>query len=259
MNTNTGEKLDESKTNGLITKIWGPHFWETLHVVSFGYPLEPTEQNKLEYAKFYIAIKNVLPCRYCRESYTNFILHEGRTKLTTDDLKNRETLTKWVYKLHNRVNEKLGVTYGISYEDMCQKYESYRAKCVPSQKSCNMPLHLKANSFRMGELKHSTIIDPKYYHAFKEYAKLRGIHFDDGILDLLKQPRNSELWEKRDKLCWSIIKKMRLDGIPSVEKEGEFKNLPTQYELKLIKMMSTNICCDELEEILKILGDKIKN
>ena len=39
-------KLDDSKTNGLITKIWGPHFWETLHCVSFGYPLEPTEEQK---------------------------------------------------------------------------------------------------------------------------------------------------------------------------------------------------------------------
>ena len=42
---------------------------------------------------------------------------------------------------------------------------------------------------------------------------------------------------------------MRLEGIPSVEKDGEFKGLPTIYELKLISMLCTTICCKELSEI----------
>jgi hypothetical protein len=39
---------------------------------------------------------------------------------------------------------------------------------------------------------------------------------------------------------------MRIQARSSVELEGEYKNLPTVNELKLIKMLCTNICCEEL-------------
>jgi hypothetical protein len=251
-------ELDKSKSNGLITKIWGPHFWEVLHAVSFGYPLEPTNENIIDYKAFFITIKNVLPCRYCRESYQEYVLVDKETKLESKHLINRDELTKWVYNLHNRVNLKLGMTYDISYKDVYEKYESYRAICKPKAKSCSMPLHLKANSFRMGELKHAPVIDTKLLLEFTEYAKLRGVIIDRSILTLQSLPRNDEIWEKRDRLCWKIIKRMRLNGIPIIEPDGIFKNLPTIEELKLFAMMSTNICCDELKEIIKLMKKTMK-
>jgi hypothetical protein len=240
-------ELDDSKTNGLITKIWGPHFWETLHCVSFGYPLEPTEQNKKDYKDFYISVRNVLPCRYCRESYTEFILNEKRSMLTDADLKNRECLTKWVYKLHQRVNEKLGMFYDVKYDDIVKRYESFRAVCVAKAKSCSMPLDLKAQSYQNSEVKHAVVMRIDFFDRIKKYAALRNINFDDSIKKLKDiKNRNDERWLLRDKYCWGIINKMRKAGLSSVELEGEYKNLPTIYELKLIAMLCTNICCEEL-------------
>jgi len=251
MSTNNKDiKLDSSKTNGLITKIWGPHFWEVLHCVSFGYPLNPTEENKRDYKNFYIAVKNVLPCKYCRESYSIFILEEERTKFKDSDFSNRDNLTKWVYKLHERVNEKIGINYGVTYEDVYNKYESFRAQCMPAQQSCNMPIYLKANSYKNADRKHTPIIEVEVMEKIKKYAEKRGVSFDKNIHKLLKLPRDSIEWVTRDNLCYKIIKKMRLDGIPCVEPEGEYKGLPTVYELKLISLLSTNICCKELTEIL---------
>jgi hypothetical protein len=243
--------MTNNKANGLITKIWGPHFWETLHCVSFGYPLEPTEQNKKDYMDFYISVKNVLPCKYCRDSYEKFILSEDETKITDRDLKNRDSLTKWVYKLHCRVNRKIGMDYNISFDDIEKKYESYRAVCVPKAKSCNMPLNLKANSYINAELKHAPVMKIKFFDCIKKYAKLRGIDFSDEIKQILNLKRDSDIWKERDKYCWLLINKMRKKGLSSVEQTGNFKNLPTIYELKLMKMLSTNICCDELNTICK--------
>ena len=73
------------------------------------------------------------------------------------------------------------------------------------------------------------------------------------IVNILKLDRNSPEWILRDSLCYKIIKKMRLEGIPSVEKDGEFKGLPTIYELKLISMLCTTICCKELSELISKL------
>ena len=33
--------------------IWGPHFWYILHIISFDYPLRPTEYDKRVYHDFY--------------------------------------------------------------------------------------------------------------------------------------------------------------------------------------------------------------
>jgi hypothetical protein len=243
--------LDSNKSNGMITKIWGPHFWEVLHFVSFGYPLEPTEQHKKDYKDFFVSVRNVLPCKYCRESYSEFILQEDRTKLKDEDLKNRDSLTRWVYKLHERVNEKIGINYGVTYDDVYNKYENIRAQCMPANKSCNMPIHLKANAYKKAERKHMPIISVDIIEKIKKYAVKRGVEFGTDITKLLKIERDNGEWILRDELCYKIIKKMRLQGIPSVETDGEFKGLPTIYELKLISLLSTTICCKELNEIIE--------
>ena len=241
--------LDDSKTNGLITKIWGPHFWETLHCVSFGYPLEPSEEQKKTYRQFFISVKDVLPCKYCRDSYTNFILTEDGTKLLESDLSNRDNLTRYIYKLHNRINTKLGITYNVTYEDIVKKYESYRAVCIPKAKSCSMPLYLKANSYQMAELKHASVMREDFFDKIKLYAKIRDVEFSDSIKNLKNYKRSNDNWKIRDKYCWLLINKMRKKGIPSVEPDGKYKNLPTVSELKLMQMLCTNICCDELNII----------
>jgi len=250
------DELDTSKSNGLITKIWGPHFWETLHCVSAGYPLEPTDKNKKDYKEFYISVKNVLPCRFCRESYEEFITKEEGLILNDAIFESRENLMKWVYRLHERVNLKIGLTYGVTYEEVVDRLESFRAKCIKGKQTCAMPLNLKADSFGKAERKNAPIMDEQFFHSFKTYAKIRGIEFNDTILKLKKIKHNQQIWLDRDKYCIGLIKKMRLKAIPSVEKNGEYKNLPTIEELKLMKMLSTNICCEELGEIEKILKSK---
>ena len=121
----------DNKNNGLITKIWGGSGWIFGHSVTFGYPLEPTAEQKASYKNFFTLFGDVLPCKYCRESYVKFIT-ESDTKLTDAVMANRHTLTRWFYNIHEAVNKKLGVDYGVTYEDVVCKYESFRARCGPS-------------------------------------------------------------------------------------------------------------------------------
>jgi hypothetical protein len=251
------KKSFKTNSSGLITKIWGPPMWESLHCIAFGYPLKPTSEQKKNYKDFFTNLMNVLPCKFCRDSYKDFVTKddEPETLLRDCDMENRYTLTKWLYRLHNRVNKKLGMDYHISYNDIVQKYESYRAKCIPNENGCNMPLDVKAQSFLKSTIKHAPVIHQDQYLKIKEYARLRGIIFDDRILKIMEiKDRNDDTWLMRDKKCVQIIKKMRLNGIHPVETEGEYKNLPTLYELKLISLLSTNICCEELDKICELIS-----
>lgn len=247
--------LDANKNNGLITKIWGPPMWESIHSIAFGYPVEPTEEHKINYKNFFINLKNVLPCRYCRESYEEFIKTDPDARLMDTVFESRDTLTEWVYKLHQRVNKKLGVDYRLSLDDFRHKFETYRAKCIPNEKGCNMPLNLKANSYAMAEIKHAPVIELKQFDAFKSYAKLRGVVFNDSIKKILKYDRYHKSWELRDKLCRRIMRKMKIVGVYPVEKKGIYKNLPTIEELKLINLLCSNICCEEINEMIEIMNN----
>ena len=44
-------------------------------------------------------------------------------------MKNRETFSKFVYNLHEHINGMLGKSSGLSYEDVRERYEHFRARC----------------------------------------------------------------------------------------------------------------------------------
>ena len=118
--------------NGMITKIWGPAGWLFLHCITFGYPntINPNNPDHLakknDYYNFFYYLGKVLPCKYCRDSYHKFMnilpLH--------DKLNNRHDICKWLYDIHNMVNNKLDITNIPTFNNIQKQYESYRAKCT---------------------------------------------------------------------------------------------------------------------------------
>ena len=97
---------DPNARNGMMTKVWGPAGWLFLHCVTFGYPIDPDQYDqenglppghtRRHYAHFFNEVGRVLPCRYCRDSYLEYI----RDLPVERHLYNRDSLVKWlsVYK-----------------------------------------------------------------------------------------------------------------------------------------------------------------
>lgn len=240
-----------ANNNGIITKIWGGATWTANHAITFGYPINPSYEQKKNYKNYFIMLGEVLPCLYCRNSYKEFI-SSGKTKLTDDVLNDRNSLTKWFYDLHNAVNNKLEIDYGVTYEDVVNKYESFRARCnekniVPS--GCTVPLDYKAFSFRKLYCSDAPIISINIAKKFIKIAKLRGInkkyfiflklviYLNNDINELKKQ----KCWESRNLLCCKIIQYMRKNAIPSIETNGSWMNTPSLYELLLLMFLSSNL------------------
>lgn len=113
--------------DGFQTSIWGPPTWHFLHTMSFNYPVKPTYNDKKNYRNHMLNLVNVLPCRYCRENLKkNFKVFP----LTMNCMRNRETFSKYVYKLHERINKNLGKDSGLTYCDVRERYEHFRARCT---------------------------------------------------------------------------------------------------------------------------------
>ena len=122
---------DYSSGDGMMTSVWGPPMWHMLHTISFNYPISPTEEQKKHYYSFYISLQNILPCRYCRENLANNMV---KLPLTMDVFKSRDTLSRYVYALHETINTMLGKTSGLSYEDVRERYEYFRSRCLENPK-----------------------------------------------------------------------------------------------------------------------------
>ena len=126
-------KKKDNVNNGMMTKVWGPPGWMFLHIVTMGYPVKIDNFNeehlmrKRKIKEFFNNLGYILPCRYCRESYLNFI----KETPIDDHLNTRVDLAKWFYDIHNKVNYKLGVPECNipSFEDFYKEYDTYRAKC----------------------------------------------------------------------------------------------------------------------------------
>ena len=162
MNTKKNNKRKKNKTykkkhynsgEGMLTTVWGPSMWHFLHTMSFNYPINPSKTDKKNYRNFILNLQNILPCKYCRVNLKrNFKAHP----LKMCDMKNRHTFSKYIYKLHEVINKMLKKKSGLSYCDVRERYEHFRARCTDEnprlfnfrktrkkEKGCTEPLYGK--------------------------------------------------------------------------------------------------------------------
>lgn len=129
---------EASKNNGMLTKVWGPPLWIGLHAITFGYPDKIDENNqehtarRESYYRFFELVGDVLPCKYCRQSYKVFFTELNPRPFMTK----REDIVRWLYLIHEKVNDKLKVPdcNRITFRDFTAQYETYRAKCKPDNR-----------------------------------------------------------------------------------------------------------------------------
>ena len=89
--------------------------------------MNPTLLQKRKYMGFLKSLIYVLPCKYCR---INLKKNFKCLPLKMSVMKNRITFSKYVYKLHEHINKMLGKKSGLSYCDVRERYEHFRARCT---------------------------------------------------------------------------------------------------------------------------------
>jgi hypothetical protein len=141
-------KNDFGSGDGMLTSVWGPTMWHTLHTISFNYPVNPSKSDKRNYRNYILQLKYVLPCKYCR---MNLLKNLKVLPLTMNKMKSRETFSRYIYELHELINKMLNKKSNLTYEDICQRYEHFRARCnlkfdlanknKTHKKGCVVPFH----------------------------------------------------------------------------------------------------------------------
>ena len=87
--------------NSIKPNVWGPSGWKFMHYISFGYPENPTNEDKINYKNFYNNLQHILPCEKSSINYNKNITEHPIDNHLTD----RDSLVKWVIDIHNQVNK----------------------------------------------------------------------------------------------------------------------------------------------------------
>lgn len=114
------------------TKYWGPSGHKLLHSIAYCYSFNGYEENipKSKLISFFNSIKYVLPCIYCRRSYSQYIKDIPLKQFLE---KNNNNFFKWIYLIHNKINNKLREQGYLSkknpkYSTILSKYKDYVKK-----------------------------------------------------------------------------------------------------------------------------------
>lgn len=146
------QNTDYNSNDGMLTTVWGPGMWHYLHTMSFNYPVNPSCEEKRHYMSFMIHLQYVLPCGKCRK---NLVKNYRRHPLKWEHMKSRDTFSLYVYELHEVINKMLHKNSGLTYQDVRERYEHFRARCAlplkmrhtqrkkkrVSEKGCTEPLY----------------------------------------------------------------------------------------------------------------------
>lgn len=116
-----------NSNDGMMTSIWGPCLWHSLHTISFNYPINPYHADKIHYFNFFKSLKYVIPCKACRDNYT---LNLKKLNFGMHWFVDRYTLSKYIYELHELVNKHLNKQSNLTYEDVRNRFEIFRARCL---------------------------------------------------------------------------------------------------------------------------------
>lgn len=141
-------KKHYESNDGMLTTVWGPSTWHLLHTMSFNYPVNPTCDDKRHYRDFILSLKYVLPCGKCRK---NLCKNFKKAPLLWKHMESRNTFSRYVYNLHEVVNTMLKKKSGLSYDDVRERYEHFRARCTQTpvkeedkkvgEKGCTEPIY----------------------------------------------------------------------------------------------------------------------
>ena len=102
--------------------VWGPHYWFFLHTVSMIYPHHPNAVTKKKYYEFIQNLPIFIPVESMSSEFSKLIDQYP----VTPYLDNRESLIRWIWFIHNKINQKLEKPTISLSEFHVKYYDAYK-------------------------------------------------------------------------------------------------------------------------------------
>ena len=64
---------DFNSGDGFQTSVWGPITWTSLHIISFNYPVAPSEDDRETNTNWLVGVGSRLPCGARRKNFRTML------------------------------------------------------------------------------------------------------------------------------------------------------------------------------------------
>lgn len=111
----------------LDPKVWGKHYWFFLDTVAMTYPNNPNETIKKKYYDFIMNLPLFIPTSSISTDFEKLL----NLYPVSPYLDNKESLIRWTWFIHNKINEKLEkekIPLEKFYENYYEQYKSTSEK-----------------------------------------------------------------------------------------------------------------------------------
>ncbi len=116
---------------------WGPLLWQMLHGCAEKLGKAPSHTIFLDQRREMIFvlrdIENVMPCPLCRNHYKEWRTRRPIDQFPETQSEFREAVRKWLYDLHENVNQSRGLQSGITLDKLGPMYAGYDLKELGKQ------------------------------------------------------------------------------------------------------------------------------
>jgi hypothetical protein len=165
---------------GVDTQYWGPSAWQLFHLIAF---------RSARPEKLLSMIQEILPCKFCRASTAEYVKDHPLHK----------DPGKWLYEIHNMVNDKLRTQCkedplvinpgpDPAFEDVKRQYMSMKATDIPGRDflfsvASNYPDKPEVSDIERQRLFIQTLVEvypfEKLRKKFQKYLKERDIQLNN--------------------------------------------------------------------------------
>jgi hypothetical protein len=154
--------------------FWGRSTWTYLHTLTFNYPENPTENDKLKYYNYFKQLPEFLPCPSCASSFKIYFEYIPITAYLNDIY----GITFWLYIIHFIVNSKLKK----KNTDFLQVIQMY----LPNKTSCSTPSNQPVNL--TGKCtKPSTSLPKNKFIDFQNISQEKYLEYTKQYISLLQK------------------------------------------------------------------------
>ena len=111
----------------LDPRVWGKHYWFFLDTVAMTYPHRPNDGTKKKYYDFIMNLPLFIPIESISSNFEKLL----NLYPVSPYLDSRESLVRWIWFIHNKINEKLEkekITLNQFYENYYEQYKSVGEK-----------------------------------------------------------------------------------------------------------------------------------
>lgn len=234
---------------------WGTNVWKMIFEITAVYPNSPSNAEIESMKFFFLSLKFLLPCESCRLSYTQFITQPTTDINNSTTFSSKNNLITFVYNLRNKVNNKIGLEYGITVKYFKLKLEhmictsgnqfEYLANNMIETPFIPTNLETKVNAFVH---KNKKII--------QNYSENYTRQLVQGLKQFLNNPvfaKNNRAFEQfiqRNKKCHELICKIYSEmSKENWDIEKSFKH-NIEHHVNLFYLGSTIIPTSVLEKLL---------